>query len=92
MKKNARVIAVKVLEGALQSLSCGGAWSQVMAGIDWSYKDAIEKGIIKQSVINMSLGEPIPSIFLIYLSLTISQAAVSTSLLMTCSNWPSLEE
>ena len=52
------MIAVKVLEGPLQSLSCGGSWAQVMAGVEWAYKDALKKGIIKQAVINMSLGTP----------------------------------
>lgn len=52
--KKAEVISVKVLEG--KNAYCGGPWSGVMSGMDWSFAHASAAGRLAQSVVNMSLG------------------------------------
>jgi len=53
VQKEATLIAVKVLEGS--NAACQGTWAGVIAGLNWTYNDAVENKSIKQSVINMSL-------------------------------------
>ncbi|KAK3386156.1 peptidase S8/S53 domain-containing protein [Podospora didyma] len=54
--KKSTVVAVKVLDKFGQ-----GTTSSVLAGITWSVRDAIVRGVPRKSVINMSLGTPVLS-------------------------------
>ncbi|KAI5858657.1 peptidase S8/S53 domain-containing protein [Tricharina praecox] len=56
VQKTAKLIAVKVLEGA--NSACQGTWGDVIAGLEWTYKHAVANKWLKQSVVNMSLSGP----------------------------------
>ncbi|KAI0892898.1 subtilisin-like protein [Annulohypoxylon nitens] len=53
VNNSTRLIAVKVLDE-----NSSGAWSGMIAGIQWAVKDAQSQGRITRSVINMSIGGP----------------------------------
>ncbi|KAI1090663.1 subtilisin-like protein [Rostrohypoxylon terebratum] len=53
VNNSTKLIAVKVLDE-----NSSGAWSGMIAGIQWAVEDAQSQGMIARSVINMSIGGP----------------------------------